>query len=441
MVWLLAFALLLQNPAARPQRKPQTRQAQPRPEPAKKTEGAKEEPKTFPLESMRVEGNVRYPADRILALTGLKIGETLDPKVFEEARDRIVASGAFETVGYSYAPAESGKGYALTIEVAEIAQVFPVRFDRIDAPEAELRAWLKKAEPLFGDSIPATKKIVDRYVNHLDRYFASKGQDIKIAGRVTSDNPAEPYVLFHPAGAPPVIAQVRFLNSKILPAEVLQRALTSVAVGTEFREGTFRQVLDATIRPLYEERGRIRVAFPNITTGNAPEVKGVAVTIEVDEGPSYDIRNFRVDGTSRDKELLEVADVKTGDIFNRKDLEMGRQRVETRMKRLGYMRVRSTFDRTIDDEARKVDVVLHIQAGQLFNFGKLEVKGIDINGEAALRKMWAMESGKPYNPEYPNYFLERIRTDGLFDNLANTRADLKIDDKTGTVDVTLVFYR
>lgn len=43
---------------------------------------------------------------------------------FESARERLLATGAFDTVGYSYAPDPNGKGYAATIQVTEVRQHF-----------------------------------------------------------------------------------------------------------------------------------------------------------------------------------------------------------------------------------------------------------------------------------------------------------------------------
>ena len=53
--------------------------------------------------------------------------------------------------------------------------------------------------------------------------------------------------------------------------------------------------------------------------------------------------------------------------------------------------------------------------------------------------MWTQKPATPYNPEYPDYFLKTVRSEGLFDNLGETRAETKIDDKANLVDVTLIF--
>jgi outer membrane protein assembly factor BamA len=105
------------------------------------------------------------------------------------------------------------------------------------------------------------------------------------------------------------------------------------------------------------------------------------------------------------------------------------------------MRVASNVERQIDDAARKVNLLMRVESGPQFVFGKLAIQGLDIHGEAAIKKLWALEPGKPFNVEYPQFFLNRVREDGIFDNLGPTRPDLKVNDAGLTVDVTLVFLR
>ena len=54
-------------------------------------------------------------------------------------------------------------------------------------------------------------------------------------------------------------------------------------------------------------------------------------------------------------------------------------------------------------------------------------------------RIWTMKMGKPFNPEYPNYFLGVLRQQNLFEHLGKTTADVKVNDKTHTADVKLTF--
>src|SRR5437870_521448 len=105
---------------------------------------------SWPLESLTVEGNHVYSQAQVLAIAGLRAGQTAGKQDFEAAREKLLASGAFETVGYRYASAASGKGFAATLEVAEVTQLFSVIFQDLPVDDAQIRAWLKQKDPLFG---------------------------------------------------------------------------------------------------------------------------------------------------------------------------------------------------------------------------------------------------------------------------------------------------
>src|SRR4051794_821107 len=63
--------------------------------------------KAWPVGSLQVEGNRIYTSQQILAAAGLKVGQMAGKDEFEAARDRILATGAFESVGYKFAPVET----------------------------------------------------------------------------------------------------------------------------------------------------------------------------------------------------------------------------------------------------------------------------------------------------------------------------------------------
>src|SRR5437879_2752687 len=104
----------------------------------------------FPLETLRVQGNDRIPAERIVALTGLKIGQPVVKDDFDAARNRLLAAGAFESVGYEFKPSPDNMGYDGVFQVVEVSQLYPYRFEDLPASEDALRVALRKQEPLLG---------------------------------------------------------------------------------------------------------------------------------------------------------------------------------------------------------------------------------------------------------------------------------------------------
>ncbi len=250
-------------------------------------------PAVFPLETLHIQGNGRIPTERILALVGLKIGQPVVKADFDAARNRLLASGAFESVGYEFKPSADQQGYDGVFQVVEVSQLYAYRFEDLPASDDAVRAALRQQEPLLGNQIPATREVIDRYEKAIEQLL--NGQ-LKVTGKLSADVPGQLMIVFRPPASRPNIAEVRFTGNDALPSSLLMNTLSGVAVGVPYSEAGLRVLLDTSIRPLYEARGRIRVAFPRIAIEPAKNVDGVAVTVTVNEGESFNLGAVRFAG-------------------------------------------------------------------------------------------------------------------------------------------------
>lgn len=424
----LVLALLLAPPSTAAQKRPARKPAQ-APKPAAQT--------AWPIESISIAGNREYSREQILGAAGLRVGQTVTPKDVEGAQQRLLAAGVFDEVGVRFGPGAGGQGYAVTFELTEAGPLFPVRFEDLPASREELTRVLTQSDPFFGPKIPATESIVNRYAKIIEDHLGGKE---KVVGKLAPDDTGQVSVVFRSATPLPAVARVRFTGNEVLPASALENAINAVAIGLPYAEKRFRQLLDANVRPLYEARGRVRVSFPEIQSEKDKEVSGVVLSVKVSEGPSYALGEFSVEGTGAPSaELFKAANLKKGDLFNIEQIQAAVGRIEKRVRRDGFMAVRSSVERKVNDEAKTVDLVVHITEGPRYVFGRLNIQGLDLISEPAIRKIWAIKPGDPFNADYPDYFLNRVKEDGILDNLGDTKAVLKTDEANKTVDVTLVF--
>lgn len=239
----------------------------------------------------------------------------------------------------------------------------------------------------------------------------------------------------------PQIAEVHFTGNSVLPAAPLMRALGDVAIGAAYSETTVRLMLDSSVRPLYDARGRIRVKFPKITTSPANEVDGVVVTVAVEEGESYSLGNVTFAGATRQEaaDAQRIANIKSADVANFDDVNAGLDKILARFRSKGYLNAAGHVDRAIDDQKHQVDISIVLEPGALYTMGKLEIAGLDLLTEPVIRKMWGIRAGGAFDPDYPDSFLKDVRDQQLFDNLGKTTAVKDIDEKTHTVNVKLTF--
>ncbi|MBZ5676764.1 MAG: hypothetical protein LAP61_21190 [Acidobacteriia bacterium] len=391
----------------------------------------------YPLVTLQIQGNKQIPTERIVAASGLKQGALVDKTDFDAARERLLESGAFESVGYSFKPAATVTGYDTTFEVVEVGTLYPYRFEALPASADALRAALKKQELLLGDKIPATPQVLNRYNAAIHQFFEGK---VEVMGELNSDTGGLE-IVFRPVGERAHIAEVKFTGNREMLTALLLQKLSKDAVGIPYSEPLVRRVLDSTVRPMYEEQGRIRVAFPEITAKKAENNDGVVVTIAIDEGPVYKLGTVALAGvpTTEVAALEKLDDWHKGDTANFARIEASLAKIRQRQRTQGYLQADTKVVRDIHDEDHTVNLTVNIERGPQFTLGKLNIQGLDLIGEPAIRKMWKIEPGQPFQDGYPEAFLNRVREEGIFDNLGKTRAESNIDNDSHTVDVTLFF--
>src|SRR6185437_68955 len=136
--------------------------------------------------------------------------------------------------------------------------------------------------------------------------------------------------------------------------------------------------------------------------------------------------------------LLRSAALKAGDDNVRSHITEGVEKMRRSLRRAGYLDAQVFSERRIDDGKKVVNIGIRVEAGDQYHMGTLTVTGLDLSGEAEVKRVWSLSEGKPFNPEYPDNFLKNSRGEGMFDNLGETKADVKLDQKGHTADVTLV---
>jgi outer membrane protein insertion porin family len=394
----------------------------------------------FPIDSITIEGNRILSSAAIVAVSGLKTGQTGSGPIFDGARDRLLATGYFDTIAYRYKPAEKG-GYNVTFEVQEIPTMFPVRIEGLPVTASEIEADLKARDPLFIGKMPGTQPAIRRTTAEIEQYLESKGHKDKVLGKMVATEPEKFEVQFLPARGLAVVSDVAFEGSKAILAADLHKAISEVAFGQPYSENGFRIFLQNQIVPLYEAKGYMKVTFPSVTTAPSTEVQGVDVKVTVDEGVEYKLTRVAVAGRSQSEsaKILKQAKIPQMTVANFEQVREAAKRVQETMRHQGYLEARVTSEKKVDDAAKTVEFFLVVDTGPEYTFGKLTVSGLGLDGEDAIRKMWSVKPGDSFPDGYADYFLGRVKEEGLFDNLGATTAEKKVNAETHVVDVTLDF--
>jgi outer membrane protein insertion porin family len=435
---LFAGAIPVRTPAQTPAKKTTSQPTAPAVAPTTPTGD-------FPLDSITIEGNRILSPAAIVAASGLKPGTPANSAIFDAARDRLVASGYFDSIAYRYKPATTG-GYNVTFEVQEAETLYTIRIDGLPVTAAEIITFLKSRDPLFLGQLPGNQPVIRRTATEIEQYLRTKGHDDKVTGKMiatlsSSNRPENLQIDFTPVRGLPAVSAVSFEGSKLISAIDLHNKISEVAFGQPFTESGFRALLETQILPLYEAKGHMRVAFPTIVTAPSTEVTGVDVKVTVDEGVEYKLTRVAVAGRSASEStrILRTAKIPQMTVANFEEVTQAARRVQDSMRHQGYLDARVTTDKKVDETNKTVEFFLVVDTGPAYTFGKLTVNGLGLDGEAAIRKMWSVKPGDQFPQGYADYFLTKVKEEGLFDNLGDTTAKPAIDAETHVVDVTLDF--
>jgi len=402
---------------------------------------AKREPPPGTLHSIVIKGNHLYPSQEIAKESGLKIGQRVTGALIEKARLKLQTTELFNNVSDEYHfTAGAPPAYDVTFEVGENEQLFPMRFERLGVSPEAAQAYLRDHVEMYSDRIPGTEGVLRRYTAAVQELVAKTNPSLKVKSLISNDDPQQLAVLFTSDVPVPTISQMVVTGNQAVDTGTILRALNQVAIGAPLSDIRLQQILDGTIKPLYAAKGYAAVTFPKIETEPSKSNLGVVVKVEIKDGPLFKVGAIHFHGSGMDEEEIRSnIPFKPGQTFNGEQVDSFRLELAHRMRRHGLLDANVAVQFQPDDTKRVVNVTYKVVPGAVYNFAKLDIRGLDITSEPEIAKLWGEKPGKPFNPDYPDFFLKRIQQEGMFDNLADTHSDYSADASTHDVTVHLYF--
>jgi outer membrane protein assembly factor BamA len=397
---------------------------------------------SYPIHKLSVEGNSRLKAEAILRAAGFELEQKAVPADFDAACTRLMETGLFQSVQYRYKPAEgtADPGFDLTLQVVEAQDFRPARIEIPEVRDADLWAWLAENEPLVARDVPSNEAAERYYAAAIERYLAAKKRSGQVIAKRQVDRSADMVIVFRPAVLPKIV-ELRFEGNRAVSSEALGKALGGPALGSEYAEPAFRELLDLLVRPMYEELGRLRVAFPAIAVDKR-SADALSVTVMIDEGEVYQLGDIQVacDGIP-EAELVKVVALKPGEVADWKRISAALGRMQAVLARYGYLQPSEQVDRAFDDEAHRVSLIVSIQKGARSVFGELRLSGLKPEAEARARKIWRLDKGEPMDMAYVDQYLKHVAADAVVRRSGFTSVGRRIQPRPegNVVDVEVEF--
>ncbi|MGI1661801.1 outer membrane protein assembly factor BamA [Palleronia sp. KMU-117] len=372
---------------------------------------------TFEFDRFVVEGNQRIEPASVLSFAGLAPGQTLSAGQVNDALQRVIASGFFETVEFE------PRGDTLVIRVVERPTISAISIEgnaRIDdedllplltsagsrvftadAAEADAQAIISAYEARGRFVASVTPKIIRRPDNRVDLVF-----------EVVEGNVVE-------------IERISFVGNTQFSDRRLRRVLASKQAGllrSLVSSDTFvadRIAFDRRLlTDFYQSRGFIDFVVLDVASEFSRERNATFLTFTVREGQKFEFNNIRVSTLLPEVVLPEferVVNIRAGQTYSPVAIQNLIDRLENvaTNNQLDFVRVDPVITR--DDRNQTVNVDFQLVRGPRIFVERIDIEGNATTLDQVIRQQFRVVEGDPFNPREIQRATERIRALGFFE--------------------------
>jgi hypothetical protein len=169
---------------------------------------------------------------------------------------------------------------------------------------------------------------------------------------------------------------------------------------------------------------------------------GVAnVTVKVKPGAQYRLGEIRFQRATvfPAAQLRDVFSQRNGDLFNATEFSRGLDDLRKLYGTRGYVNMVANPVPSIHESRGIIDLILEVDEGQPFDFGKLYLEGVEPHPGAgeALLDSWKPLEGRRYNPVELQHWLLANHFDWKVSTLASDSIRMTQDAESRVVNVTL----
>ena len=395
------------------------------------------------LTAIAFEGLKSHPPDKIIAASGLQVGQTIDFEMVKAAAQRLSQTGLFGKVSYRYR--YSSTQIELTFELEEkTTGKKRSHFDNfVWFSDKEIEDSIRRDMPDFDGTIVVSDFVGEEIKKSLTRLLAEK----KIAGEVVYELDEYLSYTFKVKGANLAICDFQFAGAQDELKKPLLEALKEL-FKTEYSKSDVGLFVKAALLPVYTERGYLKAAFqpsqPALGASGAC-ANAVVVTLPVVEGTQYRWNEPVWSGNQvySAQELNAALKLKRGDVADSMKIEKNWSEIHGIYGKKGYLKCGLKPGPAFDDARKLVTYNVELTEGSQYRMGQLTIAGLPEDEAGRVKAAWGLKAGEVFDSSYFVVFLDKVSRGGLIKQPQSMRAgqELKRDDRNLTVDVVVKFER
>jgi outer membrane protein insertion porin family len=392
----------------------------------------------FEVTDIQVEGLQRVALGAALLNLPVKVGDTVDQVKLQQAIKSLYNSTNFELIDVSH---ENG---VLFVKVKERPTISVISFDgNKDIKEEQLQESLDGSGVKIGESLDRTM-ITGIEKGLQDFYYGVGKYGAKVEAQVINlpRNRVELKFKFV-EGLAAEIRQINVVGNTVFSDSELIEMLELkdfVAWWDLFGERRYqKQKLQAdleTIKTYYHNQGYIRFNVTSTQVTMTPDRKGLYVTINVDEGEKYKVKEVNLTGELMGREALmkAILPIKAGETYNGGNVTFTEEMYSKYLGRFGYAYPEVKTYPEIDDEAKEVVLNINVMPGKRVYVRSINFTGNTVTKDEVMRRELRQMEGAWLNSDQIEHSKTRLNRLGYFETVDTETIQIPGSDDLVDVD-------
>ena len=359
----------------------------------------------LPLQHIEVTGNRRVTPEDVLTYIRERVGQPFKPETLTQDVRELWNSGFFDDIEVDLDRHDDG--VELRFVVRERPTISTITFEGNDEISKDDLNEGIEIKPNTILSLPAVRRTIQK----IRDMYAEKGYFLaEVQNEVVPQKNNEVEVKFKIKEHGQVsVRRITFIGNEHVDSEELRSLMLTgnggffaFGSGGPFRQDAFERDI-AVLSAMYYDRGFLSVSISTPRIMLTPDRNGIEVSITIEEGPRYRIRQLRVyekgpsgaevepiDGR---RNLRMMVRSEPGDYFNRAALLEDLQSIRTLYRDHGYANVEANPQTQLDADTHEVDVTVPVERGPLVHFERIEIRGNSKTRDKVIRRELEVAEG------------------------------------------------
>lgn len=381
------------------------------------------------IQDVRIVGLERINEQLVRSQLEVQVGEAYSPRAVARDIRRLYELGFFTSIKVDASP--SAGGLALTYIFEEKRVIDEIKI--IGNKKVRDRAIRSVLSWRAGDSF-----VADGYNDEREAIlglYESKGLPNTVVDiNVEEVGPSRVRITYEiEEGKKARIKKINFVGNDALSDRKLRKAMKTKRrwwmFGGKYDEALFEEDLNNLVRE-YGNYGRLEADVVDTQMEFSPNGRGVDVTINVEEGPEYEVGSLEIAGNDvfDDDEVLNAVKVTAGDVHNRGQVERDVDAISKGHRDSGYLDARVAPQVTLDRENKVTNIVYNIDEGQLKYVHEIKITGNNVTKDEVIRREIFLIPGERFDGALLDASNRRLESTEYFEAVRFSVEDVPDDD-------------